>query len=252
MIKNEEVKTTPKQRIVIVLIALLMLGSTFALYAGLVLNYGGKSKTSTATAEEQARYTQLLAEYEDKVNKQADELSAKYFEEFKAQKARVKAFNAADIDTLETEDIKIGDGAEVTDENFTSYSAYYLGWLSDETIFDSSFDDSANPAALKTPLSGTPNIIKGWLEGIVGMKIGGIRELTIPAVMAYGENQQGTIPPNSPLKFVVMLIDPIETIQPSQELVDLDTKINKTTTVEANDTSASKDTSSEEATTSGE
>ena len=78
MIANQDLHTSPRQRIVIVLIALLMLLSTFALYASIVLSSNGSSssaETSALTAEEEARYQELLAEYQDKVHAQASQLS---------------------------------------------------------------------------------------------------------------------------------------------------------------------------------
>lgn len=209
MIKNDELKTTGRQRIVIVVIAIFMLLSTFALYASVIMGGGSSSTTSTADNEKVERFNELYQKYLNAVDKQSAELSSKYFDTFVSYKSRVKAYNAADITTTTAKDLVVGTGAEVTDENFVNYSAYYIGWLSDETIFDSSFDDAANPTSLKAPLEGTTNMIEGWLEGIVGMKIGGVREISIPSALAYGDQEQGSIPANSPLKFVVMLIDPV-------------------------------------------
>ncbi len=209
MIKNDELKTTGRQRIVIVVIAIFMLLSTFALYASVIMGGGSSSTTSTADNEKVERFNELYQKYLNAVDKQSAELSSKYFDTFVSYKSRVKAYNAADITTTTAKDLVVGTGAEVTDENFVNYSAYYIGWLSDETIFDSSFDDAANPTSLKAPLEGKTNMIEGWLEGIVGMKIGGVREISIPSALAYGDQAQGSIPANSPLKFVVMLIDPV-------------------------------------------
>lgn len=209
MIKNDELKTTGRQRIVIVVIAIFMLLSTFALYASVIMGGGSSSTASTADNEKVERFNELYQKYLNAVDKQSAELSSKYFDTFVSYKSRVKAYNAADITTTTAKDLVVGTGAEVTDENFVDYSAYYIGWLSDETIFDSSFDDAANPTSLKAPLEGTTNMIEGWLEGIVGMKIGGVREISIPSALAYGDQAQGSIPANSPLKFVVMLIDPV-------------------------------------------
>lgn len=209
MIKNDELKTTGRQRIVIIVIAIFMLLSTFALYASVIMGGGSSSTTSTADNEKVERFNELYQKYLNAVDKQSAELSSKYFDTFVSYKSRVKAYNAADITTTTAKDLVVGTGAEVTDENFVNYSAYYIGWLSDETIFDSSFDDAANPTSLKAPLEGTTNMIEGWLEGIVGMKIGGVREISIPSALAYGDQEQGSIPANSPLKFVVMLIDPV-------------------------------------------
>ena len=227
MIKNTDLKTSPKQRIIIALIAIFMLGSTFALYAGIVLNASNSSSSGvTVTAEEEDRYNELMTEYQEKVDKQAADLSSKYFKTFSKYKDRAKSFNQADIDDIYKKDLKEGTGAKVTDAEFTDYAAYYIGWLKDGTVFDSSFDDVKEPTSLKTPLIGNANMIEGWKQGIIGMRIGGIREISIPAALAYGDEDNGTIPANSALKFVIMLIDPIEEVEVSEELEKLWYKIN--------------------------
>lgn len=79
----------------------------------------------------------------------------------------------------------------------------YTGWLVDGTQFDSSKD------AGRVPFSFTPGqkrVIAGWEEGIVGMRVGGLRKLVIPSALAYGEQRRGSIPPNSVLVFDVELI----------------------------------------------
>ncbi len=236
MIKNEELKTSPKQRIVIVLVAILMLGSTFALYAGIVLNYGKKTETSQVDSEKQARFEELYAEYDEKVQAQAKELSNKYLAEFSKYTGRVKAFNAAGATELKVEDLKVGAGRELTSTSDVDYAAYYIGWLSDENVFDMSLDSLTDPTKLNSPLVGSESMIQGWLEGISrneengtvyweGMRIGGVREITIPAALGYGAVDQGSIPANSPLKFVVMIIDAPEEIEIPAELEELYTEL---------------------------
>lgn len=230
MIVNEERRTTPKQRIVIALIAVFLLGSTFALYAGIVLSYKNQETQNAISEEKQTRFNELFAEFQSRQDERAKELSNKYFNTFKAYRQNVKAFNAASVNTLQIRDIVKGTGREIsstTDSEGnavaydTDYAAYYIGWLSDETIFDSSFDTTESPTSLKTPLSGSGSMIQGWLEGIEGMKIGGVREITIPSVMAYGETEQGSIPANSPLKFIIMLIEKPAPLEVSDELEQL-------------------------------
>lgn len=224
MIANQEQHTSPRQRILIVCIALFMLLSSFALYASIIMTSSGSGSsqsTTGLTAEEELRYDELLTEYQGKVDAQAKELSDKYFAEFSQYKSRVKSFNAADVTAVSFTDIKVGDGAEVTDSEFIDYSAFYIGWLSNETIFDSSFNDASKPTSLVTPLGGTTQMIQGWKDGIVGMKIGGIREISIPSALAYGAQEQGTIPANSPLRFVVMLIPKVEEVEMPEELYNL-------------------------------
>ena len=230
MIKNEELRTTPTQRIVIILIAIFLLGSTFALYAGIVLSYKNQDILNASNEEKSQRFSELYAEYQAKVDEQGQNLSNAYFDTFKGYRQSVKAFNAASVNTLEKKDLVEGTGREIksttdSDGNVTSwdtdYAAYYIGWLSDETIFDSSYDSNDEPASLKNPLKGSSGMIQGWLEGIEGMKIGGVREITIPSVMGYGESEQGSIPANSPLKFIVMLIDKPAAIEVPDELEKL-------------------------------
>ena len=230
MIVNEERKTTVKQRIVIAIIALFLLGSTFALYAGIVLSYSNEEEKAAVDSEKQNRWSELYAEYQAAVDEQGKELSKKYFDTFKKYRSNVKAYNKADVNELKTNDLVKGSGDKLTysydddgnvTEYNTKYAAYYIGWLSDETIFDSSYDSNDSPASLKSPLSGSTSMIQGWLEGIEGMRIGGVREITIPSIMGYGDTEQGTIPANSPLKFIVMLVEKPDPVEVSDELENL-------------------------------
>lgn len=99
------------------------------------------------------------------------------------------------------EDMKIGEGAEVKEHGCVV--AHYHGTLkADGKEFDSSFK-RGEPAAF--PLDG---VIPGWQKGVPGMKVGGIRKLTIPYAMAYGEaGRPPTIPEKSDLVFVIELKD---------------------------------------------
>ncbi len=104
-------------------------------------------------------------------------------------------------DTLIIDDIKTGDGAEATDG--LTVSVHYTGWLTDGTKFDSS-KDRGTPFSFRL---GAGQVIAGWDQGVQGMKIGGIRKLTIPSEMGYGARAVGgIIPANAVLVFEVELL----------------------------------------------
>lgn len=102
---------------------------------------------------------------------------------------------------LGIEDLTSGEGEEaVAGKNVT---VHYTGWLEDGTKFDSS-KDRDEPFVF--PLGGR-RVIAGWDEGVQGMKIGGVRKLTIPAQLGYGaRGAGGVIPPNATLIFEVELL----------------------------------------------
>lgn len=104
-------------------------------------------------------------------------------------------------------DHKIGKGAEANVGN-TVYM-HYTGWLYRPLAKNQrgrKFDSSIGREPLDFKL-GTGKVIKGWDQGIVGMKVGGKRTLIIPAELAYGPRAVADIPPNSALIFDVELID---------------------------------------------
>src|ERR1700722_10214406 len=103
---------------------------------------------------------------------------------------------------LEYWDIKISTGAVAAAGQHVSVD--YTGWLTNGKKFDSSVG-TGRPYEFKL---GNGEVIKGWDEGIVGMKVGGKRQLRIPADLAYGSKGFSTlIPPDSTLVFDVRLVD---------------------------------------------
>ena len=102
---------------------------------------------------------------------------------------------------LKYEDITEGDGNIATAGQMVT--VHYTGWLTDGNKFDSSKDRN-DPFKFKL---GGGNVIRGWDEGVAGMKIGGTRKLTIPANLGYGaQGAGGVIPPNATLVFEVELL----------------------------------------------
>ncbi len=99
------------------------------------------------------------------------------------------------------EDITVGDGD--TAEAGHNVSVHYTGWLTDGTKFDSSVD-RGRPFQFEL---GAGRVIKGWDQGVAGMKIGGKRKLTIPPELGYGSRGAGAvIPANATLVFEVELL----------------------------------------------
>jgi FKBP-type peptidyl-prolyl cis-trans isomerase FkpA len=102
---------------------------------------------------------------------------------------------------LYTQDLVVGTGTEAT--NGRIIQVHYTGWLPDGTMFDTSRDTGQTFSFTL----GQGRVIRGWEEGLVGMRVGGQRRLVIPSELGYGETGSGgSIPPNSVLIFEVELI----------------------------------------------
>ena len=110
---------------------------------------------------------------------------------------------------LQRIDVKPGDGAMAT--SGSDVTVHYTGWLYDEKAPDlrgAKFDSSVDRDEPFTFLLGAGQVIRGWDEGVAGMKIGGKRKLLIPSDLGYGRSGAGAaIPPNTSLVFEVELLD---------------------------------------------
>lgn len=103
---------------------------------------------------------------------------------------------------LQLEDIKVGTGTEATAGK--SVTVHYVGTLTSGKKFDSSRDRNEG----FTFRLGAGQVIAGWDQGVAGMKVGGVRKLTIPPELAYGAaGYPPVIPPSSTLVFEVELLE---------------------------------------------
>ena len=107
-----------------------------------------------------------------------------------------------DVPELKIEDLKPGTGEAV--KSGDTSTGHYTGTLLDGTKFDSSVD-RGQPFSFTI---GVGQVIKGWDQGLIGMKVGGERKLTLPSSLAYGDRGAGAvIPPGSALVFDVQLLE---------------------------------------------
>ena len=198
--------TSTAQRTGIWIIAIVMTIGTLAGFIAMILAPENEKADSS-------RLQKLYAEYQQKVQAQNDELSKKYYAKIAEYKAMPASFDSTSVTELTTKDLVVGDGEEIKKD--TQYSAYYIGWNPKGKVFDQSIDGDK----LKAPIAGD-NLIEGWNEGVIGMKIGGIRELTIPSAKAYKDQDKGAdIPPNTPLKFILMVIPTPKEVEVPKELM---------------------------------
>ena len=202
---EKELKTSTKQRIVIILIAILMVGSIIASYAAIVIS-GSQGDTSQSDIDiDEAKVAALQGDYEAALNDYFAAYGNDYDQLIK-YKSEVKAYNesSANDNGVQHRDLKSGSGAKVTKDN---YLAYYIGFCADESVFDSSLDNFENPTKLKGFIDiSKQSLIEGWYTGMEGAKVGGVREITIPGNLAYGDSMEICGGYNKPIKFIVMTV----------------------------------------------
>lgn len=195
---------TPKgQRIGIWIITVVMTIGIIGSFAVMILGTQNQEAADKQAAKQQAAQQKQLAEEQKKAAEQSD----KYYPTFSKYQNTPSQFDPTTVGkTVTSQDLVTGTGAEVT--KTSNYQAYYIGWNPDGKTFDSSFSGSSLKAPLDTASLGGPSgLIKGWSQGVVGMKVGGIRELTIPAALAYGDQSPSAdIPANTPLKFIIYIV----------------------------------------------
>lgn len=104
-------------------------------------------------------------------------------------------------------DLRLGTGTEAATGNLLTVN--YTGWLYDPSKTDLKglqFDSTAATTPFVFTL-GTQQVIQGWDQGLVGMKVGGIRRLIVPSSLAYGSVRNNSIPPFATLVFEIELLD---------------------------------------------
>lgn len=219
---EKSLKTSWWQRIIILIIAILLLGSTIFAYMFIVMS--GNNSTTSNTNQEKL-IAELTESYDAKraeLEEAAKPLSDKYFADFSKYNSEIKSYNsaAANAAGLETVDLKVGTGKTLA-EGDTDYLAYYIGWCPDGSVFDSSFNyanetEKTDPTSLTIPLDPSGGLIEGWNQGVIGMKLGGVRQLTISKDLAYAGSTDMQNPPcgstDTPLKFVVFAFESDETL----------------------------------------
>ncbi len=220
--EEKELKTSPKQRFFIILIAVLMVGSIIASYAAIVIS-GSQSQgatTSEAGQVDEAKVAEYTEAYE-KVQAEFSKATQGDFDRFIKYKSEVAAYNetSANEGGVQVKDLEQGTGRTIGGDD-SDYLAYYVGWCADESIFDSSYNDSKNPTAFAKILDASLGMIEGWNQGVEGMKIDGIRVITVPGELAYGEQMEICGGKNKPLKFMIMAKEKTDSLEQLAEKLD--------------------------------
>ena len=116
--------------------------------------------------------------------------------------------NTSTMDNLKITDITVGTGAVA--QNGENVTVNYTGTFDNGTVFDSSLKPGRTPFSF---VLGAQQVIKGWDLGVLGMRVGGKRELVVPPSLGYGASDYGPIPGNSTLHFTIELLSVSTTSQ---------------------------------------
>jgi FKBP-type peptidyl-prolyl cis-trans isomerase len=186
--------TKTHHRVFALVMALLFLGTALASGAAVIWQINQDNKQTKAQKDLQSQLSGQNA------SQQTQDTQNNQPQEGKLEGTKLANFTpVAKVDSLQIVDLKEGTGDPV--KAGATVTAHYTGALANNgTIFQSS-KDTGQP--FTAPLS---NLIKGWQDGIPGMKPGGVRRLLIPAAQAYGSQEQPGIPANSDLVFDIELI----------------------------------------------
>ncbi len=182
-----------------------------ALCAGVLLAACGSGGSSTITVGNENKSDNALVKAGEKSGKSGESTTSTESSETKtattptsgplSKEPTVTSPGGAAPKKLEIKDLIVGKGAEA--KNGQSVTVNYVGVLfHGGKEFDASW-------IRKEPFTfelGKAGVIQGWLQGVPGMKVGGRRELVIPAALAYGSKGSGKIPKNEPLVFVIDLL----------------------------------------------
>jgi FKBP-type peptidyl-prolyl cis-trans isomerase len=183
------------QRIGIWIIAIVMTVGTIGSFAVIILA-NNNSTQDQAQATKNAAAQQVATAKQQLASAQANADNSEGFDSYTATSFDPASITSLKVDTLVQ---GTGDTVKATD----SINSSYFGWTSDSKIFDSSKKkDAKDDAPITFPLSG---VIKGWAQGLTGIKVGSVVRLSIPSDLAYGATGSGIIPANAPLQFIVKI-----------------------------------------------
>lgn len=183
--------TSTAQRTGIWIIAIVLTIGTIAGFIAMILSPQNDAKDA---AKQQADYQKMIKQYQEQ-QKQAREANAAASQPLDGYAA--EPFDPASVTALTVDTLVQGSGDTV--KSTSTITANYFGWTSDGKIFDSSKKDGK-----ATPIDfSLDQVIKGWTEGLTGVKVGSTVKLTIPADKAYGATDDGSGNPVGPLKFII-------------------------------------------------